>query len=138
MIELLAKKGIDTALLMPKNQVEGAAPDILLNKDPENPAPFPAFLPLHVFDNKEYDCRTPQDWLQMGQENGVRKPVPGKALLPTSDDVHHCECVAKTQNFSFGLWYFGACTHTHTHRLLRNSLFVDLCSLCSGSKRPVN
>ena len=27
----------------------------------------------------------------MGKENGARKPVPGKALLPTRDDVHHCE-----------------------------------------------
>ena len=28
---------------------------------------FPAFLPLEVFDDIEYDCRTPKEWLQMGE-----------------------------------------------------------------------
>ncbi len=88
---LLKKQGIDTALLMPKNQPEGASKNIKLNKDPNNPAPFPPYLPLEIFDNGEFDCRTPEEWLEMGRENGVRKPVPGKALLPTRDDIHHCK-----------------------------------------------
>lgn len=28
---------------------------------------FPSFLPLEIFDNTEYDCRTPKDWLALGQ-----------------------------------------------------------------------
>ena len=76
---------------MPKHQTEGSSINIKLNKDGDDPAPFPAYLPLHIFDNKEYDCRTPEEWLEMGQENGVRKPVPGKALLPARDDVHQCK-----------------------------------------------
>ena len=44
---------------------------------------FPSFLPLEIFDNTEFDCRTPEDWLSLGvDDSGVRKPVPGKALLP--------------------------------------------------------
>ena len=39
------------------------------------------FLPLHVFDDTEYDCRTPEEWLSIGREEDGQKPVPGKALL---------------------------------------------------------
>merc|ERR1712226_1327502 len=45
-------------------------------------SPFPHFLPIEIFDNTEYDCRTPEDWIAMGMEGKKRKPVPGKALLP--------------------------------------------------------
>lgn len=46
-----------------------------------------------VFDNEEFDCRTPTEWLNMGLEPGSqnRKPVPGKALLPTDDNLGHGE-----------------------------------------------
>ena len=59
---------------------------VQLNKSPD-PAPFPAFLPLEIFDNCEYDCRTPDEWLALGFEPGseVRRPVPAKALIPTED-----------------------------------------------------
>lgn len=44
-----------------------------------------------MFDNEEFDCRTPTEWLNMGLEPGsqYRKPVPGKALLPTDDALGH-------------------------------------------------
>lgn len=40
-----------------------------------------------IFDNEEFDCRTPEDWLALGCEEGSsdRKPVPAKAFLPTND-----------------------------------------------------
>ena len=44
-------------------------------------SPFPFFLPLDVFDNTEFDCRTPQDWLALGKDGKEKKPVPGKALI---------------------------------------------------------
>ena len=87
---LLAHEGIQTADLMPKNQPDGVQ-HIQLNADAEDPAPFAVYLPLEVFDNNEYDCRTPKEWLEMGLENGIRKPVPGRALVPTRDNVHHCK-----------------------------------------------
>ena len=44
---------------------------------------FPSFLPLETFDNTDFDCRTPEEWLALGEESDdTRKPVPGKALLP--------------------------------------------------------
>ena len=78
---------------MPKKQISGMK-NVKLNADPANPAPFPAYLPLEIFDNYEYDCRTPSEWLEMGQDeenNNIRKPVPGKALLSSRDDLHHLD-----------------------------------------------
>ncbi|VDN11644.1 unnamed protein product, partial [Dibothriocephalus latus] len=46
------------------------------------------YLFLDIFDDEDYDCRTPSDWLSLGLENSVRKPVPAVALLPVRDDKH--------------------------------------------------
>uniref|UniRef100_A0A3Q1BMP6 Uncharacterized protein n=1 Tax=Amphiprion ocellaris TaxID=80972 RepID=A0A3Q1BMP6_AMPOC len=49
---------------------------------------FPMFF-LEIFDNEEYDCRTPEDWLALGNAEGSpgRKPIPAKALLPADDET---------------------------------------------------
>ena len=65
--------------------------NIKLNVDPNDPAPFPPYLPLETFDDAEFDIRTPDDWLAMGLEDSMRKPVPAKALLPTDDKKKNCE-----------------------------------------------
>ncbi|KAK2170975.1 hypothetical protein NP493_1117g00049 [Ridgeia piscesae] len=78
--ELLVKEGINTDELMPK---EVANVRVILNKDPNNPAPFPPFLPLHIFDNEEFDCRNPDEWIALGLDGAFRRPVPGKALILT-------------------------------------------------------
>ena len=87
--ELLQALNIDTNLLMPRLDADDNL--VHLNCEPDDPAPFPAYLPLETFDNTEYDCRLPEEWLSMGwvvQEH-VRRPVPGLALLPTQDDLKH-------------------------------------------------
>ncbi len=34
----------------------------------KQPTPtFPSFLPLEVFDNNEFDCRTPEEWVNLGE-----------------------------------------------------------------------
>ena len=51
---------------------------------------FPSFLPLEIFDNTEFDCRTPEEWMSLGvDEEGARKPIPGKALLPVQGGADH-------------------------------------------------
>uniref|UniRef100_A0A3Q3EEV5 Uncharacterized protein n=1 Tax=Labrus bergylta TaxID=56723 RepID=A0A3Q3EEV5_9LABR len=42
--------------------------------------------PTHpeIFDNEEYDCRTPEDWLACSADG---KTVHGKALLPTENNI---------------------------------------------------
>ena len=87
---LLAVERIKTCDLMPKKQPDGIQ-HVQLNSDPDNPAPFAVYLPLEVFDNAEYDGMTPTEWLNMGAVNGLRKPVPGRALLPTRDNLQHCK-----------------------------------------------
>ncbi|OXU24749.1 hypothetical protein TSAR_002051 [Trichomalopsis sarcophagae] len=43
-----------------------------------------SFLPLETFDDEEYDCRTPDEWLDLGLVDGRRYPVPAEALLESS------------------------------------------------------
>uniref|UniRef100_A0A674I6L3 Dynein axonemal heavy chain 1 n=1 Tax=Terrapene triunguis TaxID=2587831 RepID=A0A674I6L3_9SAUR len=72
---------------MPRHQDPDNMPAIEQKRDPL----FPIYLPLQIFDDEEYDCRTPEEWLLLGLEPGSqdRKPVPGKALLPTDDQLGH-------------------------------------------------
>ncbi|ERE91881.1 dynein heavy chain 1, axonemal-like protein [Cricetulus griseus] len=85
--QLLANEGIEANNLMPRHPDLQHPQTIEQGHDPL----FPIYLPLKVFDNEEFDCRTPQEWLNMGLEPGSqnRKPVPGKALLPTDDILGH-------------------------------------------------
>ncbi|NXH20173.1 DYH1 protein, partial [Bucco capensis] len=85
--QLLASKGIDSDQLMPRHHDPNNMPTIGEKKDPV----FPIYLPLQIFDNAEYDCRTSEEWISLGLEPGSqdRKPVPGRALLPTDDVLGH-------------------------------------------------
>ncbi|NXW40986.1 DYH1 protein, partial [Nyctiprogne leucopyga] len=85
--QLLASEGIDSNQLMPRHHDPANMPTLEEKKDPI----FPIYLPLKIFDNNEYDCRTPEEWISLGLEPGShdRKPVPGKALLPTDDVLGH-------------------------------------------------
>ncbi|XP_054640454.1 dynein axonemal heavy chain 1 isoform X2 [Dunckerocampus dactyliophorus] len=76
--ELLAEKNIDSNLLMPR----------CLGSSDEQSLLSP-YLPLEIFDNEEFDCRTVKDWLSLGKPLGApdQKPIPAKALLPTDDAV---------------------------------------------------
>ncbi|XP_023393798.1 dynein heavy chain 1, axonemal [Pteropus vampyrus] len=85
--QLLASEGIDSNQLMPRHPDPYQPQTIEQGHDPL----FPIYLPLKVFDNEEFDCRTPSEWINMGLEPGSqdRRPVPGKALLPTNDFLGH-------------------------------------------------
>ncbi|KAI5937324.1 Dynein heavy chain 1, axonemal [Manis javanica] len=85
--QLLACEGIDSNELMPRHPDPHFPQTIEQGHDPL----FPIYLPLKVFDNEEFDCRTPSEWINLGLEPGSkdRKPVPGRALLPTDDFLGH-------------------------------------------------
>lgn len=56
------KKKQDTTSSNTSSSVQGASV-----KGRSRPQPtFPTYLPLEVFDNTEFDCRTPAEWLQLG------------------------------------------------------------------------
>ncbi|XP_076603478.1 dynein axonemal heavy chain 1 [Chaetodon auriga] len=80
--QLLADKGIHSNLLMPRHQSSSDEPMTLDN-------PVSPYLPLEIFDNEEYDCRTPEEWLALGyaERSHERRPLPAKALLPTDDKI---------------------------------------------------
>ncbi|XP_030213444.1 dynein heavy chain 1, axonemal [Gadus morhua] len=83
--KLLSEKGIDATHLMPVPQSSGSEDHVPNLNQPGPPASN--YLPLEVFDNEEFDCRTPADWLALGcaEASSERKPVPARALLPTDD-----------------------------------------------------
>ncbi|XDV51361.1 hypothetical protein PO909_020247 [Leuciscus waleckii] len=79
--KLLTEQGIDSNQLMPRYQTSA---------ETENPyQPVSNNLSLETFDNEEFDCCTPEEWLALGYEQGSidRKPVPAKALLPTKNSI---------------------------------------------------
>lgn len=78
--ELLEQKKLHPEQLMPIHRPANEI--ILLNVPNKDAAPFPSFLPLHYFDNEDYELWTPDEWLNKGIENKVYKPLPGRALLP--------------------------------------------------------
>ncbi|KAI4880923.1 hypothetical protein NFI96_025448, partial [Prochilodus magdalenae] len=86
--QLLAELGIDSNQLISselsdEDHTESSCPPVAKKPFP----PASNYLPLEIFDNEEFDCRTPEDWLALGYQPGSRdrKPVPAKALLPTCD-----------------------------------------------------
>jgi len=55
--------------------------------DYKNPVKSPAdWLPLEPFDDTEYDCREPQEWIAYGEQpDGAFCPIPGKGLFKNDD-----------------------------------------------------
>ncbi|XP_045153350.1 dynein axonemal heavy chain 1 [Echinops telfairi] len=95
--KLLAEEGVDSNKLMPRHPDPEDPQTIEQGHDPL----FPVYLPLKIFDNEDFDCRTPQEWISMGLEPGSqdRKPVPGKALLPTDDLLGHEDPKSRTLEY---------------------------------------
>ncbi|XP_063366022.1 dynein axonemal heavy chain 1-like [Cydia amplana] len=47
-------------------------------------SPFPR-LPLEIFDNTDFDCRIPDEWLALGMIEGEQHPCPALAFIPKLD-----------------------------------------------------
>ena len=64
---LLTQHSISTQELMPITDC--TSKDLLSSSTHgSDPTPvFPSFLPLEIFDNTEFDSRTPEEWLQLGK-----------------------------------------------------------------------
>ncbi|KAI7795154.1 dynein axonemal heavy chain 1 [Triplophysa rosa] len=97
--KLLAEHSIDSNQLMPRNQQ---------NAETETESACPPVsnrLPLEIFDNEEFDCRTPEEWLALGYEEVSRdcKPVPAKALLPTKTTIPSVDPKSPSLVFSWQL-----------------------------------
>lgn len=50
--------------------------------DDGQPTPtFPSFLPLEIFDNTEFDSRTPEEWLALGEHQKLDDEMMMQAFL---------------------------------------------------------
>ena len=78
--DLLSDLGLEPEDLMPSHRPDNEV--ILLNEPDKEPAPFPPFLPLHYFDDENFEVWNPQEWLDKGIYHNTYKPIPGRALLP--------------------------------------------------------
>ncbi|XP_063895398.1 dynein axonemal heavy chain 1 [Helicoverpa armigera] len=47
-------------------------------------SPFPK-LDLEIFDNTDFDCRIPDEWMSLGMIDGEQYPCPGLAFIPKDD-----------------------------------------------------
>jgi dynein heavy chain len=58
-----------------------------LGIDYRNPQPNQAdWLPLEPFDDQEYDCRLPSEWLELGlDDDGNFQPIPAQGLCRNED-----------------------------------------------------
>ncbi|XP_024940673.1 dynein heavy chain 1, axonemal [Cephus cinctus] len=45
------------------------------------------YLPLEIFDDMEYDCRTVDDWLVLGTIDGFRHPLPAAVFVENREEV---------------------------------------------------
>ncbi|KAG7304692.1 hypothetical protein JYU34_010038 [Plutella xylostella] len=47
-------------------------------------SPYPK-LDLEIFDNTDFDCRTPEEWMGLGLIEGEQHPCPGLAYIPRDE-----------------------------------------------------
>ena len=72
LVELLEEMGVSTNSLMPvtdvvSRQLIGVGGN--KNGRRQSSPTFPSFLPLEVFDDTEFDCRTPEEWVSLGESD---------------------------------------------------------------------
>ncbi|XP_074037842.1 dynein axonemal heavy chain 1 isoform X2 [Leptinotarsa decemlineata] len=60
-----------------------------------------SFLPLELFDNEDFDIRTPENWLDHGVIDNVRHPLPGKAFVPTPVDIINSTTTTTEEYYSW-------------------------------------
>nr|WAW84827.1 axonemal dynein heavy chain 1 [Halisarca dujardinii] len=90
---LLVSQGVVLDCIIPPKQKKipdspqkkEAPPDQISSKQNKRPTlSFQPFLPLEIFDDTDCDCRTPEEWIALGlEEGGERKFVPAQAFLPS-------------------------------------------------------
>lgn len=112
---LLDERNIDTNKLMPKyvpadkivtlnipNEVRTSemvsSHSLICYTFEQDAAPFDPFLPLHYFDDTDFEIWTPEAWLALGHDpfSGLNKPLPGMALLPNMPENvigKRCSCL---------------------------------------------
>ncbi|XP_072745723.1 dynein axonemal heavy chain 1 [Anoplolepis gracilipes] len=83
------------------------------------------YLPLELFDDEEYDCRTADEWIKLGIIDGVRYPLPATVFV---EKILHKERIFdrddKTLSNLFG-WFPAAVMDYDNKRKLWTVLTLD-------------
>ncbi|XP_032892704.1 dynein heavy chain 1, axonemal [Amblyraja radiata] len=111
--QLLKYEGINSDKLIPRH----SGPEKNRAKSGKNPAQFTVYLPLEVFDDEEFESRTPNEWLELGYEEGSndRKPIPGNALLPKDDKLGHDD--PKSDSLGYRWFFVGVLDYDKERKL---------------------
>ncbi|XP_078270493.1 dynein axonemal heavy chain 1 [Rhinoraja longicauda] len=111
--QLLKYEGINSDKLIPRH----SGPEKNRAKSGKNPAHFTVYLPLEVFDDEEFESRTPNEWLELGYEEGSndRKPIPGNALLPKEDKLGHDD--PKSDSLGYRWFFVGVLDYDKERKL---------------------
>ncbi|RDD38836.1 Dynein heavy chain 1, axonemal [Trichoplax sp. H2] len=110
--QLLSKEGIGTSVLVPPN-VKYSYEDVSLDASLNG---LSNYLPLEIFDDTDYDNRTPEDWLSLGNKIGDtrRYPVPCKSLIPYPEKHYRwTECGVLDYDRESKLYKVKVMSHSH-------------------------
>uniref|UniRef100_A0A8C5E7W0 Uncharacterized protein n=1 Tax=Gouania willdenowi TaxID=441366 RepID=A0A8C5E7W0_GOUWI len=92
---------------------------------------FPPSYFLEIFDDEEYDCRTPDGWLSLGTSDGHsdHKPIPAKALLPNADHASSDATLCQSVDYSWhlvGVLHYSLEKHQYlVQKVLQRSGYTD-------------
>nr|XP_034195945.1 dynein heavy chain 1, axonemal-like [Osmia lignaria] len=84
-----------------------------------------SILPLEIFDDEEYDCRTTEDWISLSIIDGVRYPLPAEVFVQKyreTDEVARIDDEALNHLYK---WYDAAVTYYDYKHKLWSVLTLD-------------
>ncbi|KAK2581762.1 hypothetical protein KPH14_002241 [Odynerus spinipes] len=82
------------------------------------------YLPLEIFDDEEFDCRTSNDWVNMGLLDGVRYPLPAMSFVEkiATDERNHSSDIELNNLYG---WHLSAVTNYDSRKELWTILTLD-------------
>ncbi|KYN02642.1 Dynein heavy chain 1, axonemal [Cyphomyrmex costatus] len=83
-----------------------------------------SYLSLELFDDEEYDCRTTEEWINLGIVNGTRYPLPALVFVERITDKKWIFDRYDILNNLFG-WFHAAVTDYDNKRKLWTVLILD-------------
>ncbi|CAG9564862.1 unnamed protein product [Danaus chrysippus] len=82
-VKMLRERGVQPFVLMPPSEYPVSDEEYYGLY-----SPYPK-MDLELFDNTDFDCRIPEEWLSLGFIEGEQYPCPGLAFIPKQDGKPH-------------------------------------------------
>ncbi|XP_018365084.1 PREDICTED: dynein heavy chain 1, axonemal-like [Trachymyrmex cornetzi] len=83
-----------------------------------------SYLPLELFDDEEYDCRTTEEWINLGIIDGIRYPLPATVFVERIIDKKKIFDRYNILNNLYG-WFHAAVTDYNNEQKLWTVLTLD-------------